>query len=276
MYLDYWQLEAKPFEPTADPRFAYRSEGRQAASHKLRYAIEGGRAAAVLSGPAGTGKTMLCASIAEQLPARFRPFVSVNYPLMSAADLLSYLAEQLGAPQADPPRHTIEVSLRRIEFVLRENARKQQHAVVVVDEAHLLEDAGLFEPLRLLLNLTVASQPAFTLVLVGQAELAPAVERHGSLDDRIDLKAYLPALSLEETAGYVQHRLSAAGASREIFTPDGLTAIHSLSGGVPRRINRLADLALLVGFANEQHAIDAAQLEAVHEELVAGPLRHAA
>ena len=90
MYLDYWQLEAKPFEPTADPRFAYRSEGRQAASHKLRYAIEGGRAAAVLSGPAGTGKTMLCAAIAQSIEhgvteEQFLSYARRMYALMKAS-----------------------------------------------------------------------------------------------------------------------------------------------------------------------------------------------
>ena len=187
---------------------------------------------------------------------------------MSERDLLAYLAERLGAPPADPPRYTIEESLRRLEFVLRDNVRRQRHAVVVIDEAHLLEDSGLVEPLRLLLNLTIDGQAAFTLLLAGQPALLPMVARHGALDERIDIKVFLPALTPDETAAYVEHRLEAAGASRPIFEADALTTLHQLTGGIPRRINRLGDLALLVGYANGDHAIDADALHAVHDELV--------
>jgi general secretion pathway protein A len=187
---------------------------------------------------------------------------------MTDRDLLAYLAEHLGAPPADPPRHTVEESLRRLEFILRENVRQKRHAVIVVDEAQLLEDSGLLEPLRLLLNLTIDGNTAFTLLLAGQTALLPMVARHGALDERIDIKVFLPPLDAKETAAYVEHRLARAGASREIFAAEALTTLHQLTGGVPRRINRLCDLALLVGYANGDHAIGADDLHAVHDELV--------
>lgn len=269
MYLDYWQLETKPFEPLCEAPFLFASDSRQAALHKLRYAIEGRRAAAVLAGAGGGGKTLLVDSLQQELKADCQPLVRVVFPQMSDRDLLAYLAERLGAPPGDPPRMTVEESLRRLEFVLQDNASRKRHAVIVVDEAHLLEDSGLLEPLRLLLNLTVNSQPAFTLVLVGQPGVLPMVARHGAFDERLDIKVFLPSLTAEETAAYVQHRLNAAGASREIFSSGALETIHQLAGGAPRRINRLCDLALLVGFANGDEAIGPDDLQAVHDELVA-------
>jgi len=269
MYLDYWQLDAKPFEPAGDARFRYQSEAHQAALRKLRYAVEGERSAALVAGPAGVGKTLLVDMLREQLGKRFQPLVRVVFPQMTDRDLLAYLAERFGAPPADPPRHTIEESLRRLEFVLGDNARQGRHAVLAVDEAHLLEDSGLVEPLRLLLNLEVEGRGALTLLLTGQPAVVPMIERHGSLHDRLDLKVLLPGLTEEETAAYILHRLREAGATREIFTAAALTAAHHLCGGVPRRLNRLCDLALLVGFATEQHVIDAEDLRAVHQELFA-------
>jgi general secretion pathway protein A len=269
MYLDYWQLNAKPFEPASAAPFFYRSPSYEAALRKLRYAVDNRRAAGLVAGPAGVGKTLLVEMFREAMGDRCRPFVHVVFPQMSDRDLLVYLAEHLGAPPADPPRYTVEESVRRLEFVLGDNARKQQHAVVVVDEAHLLEDSGLLEPLRLLLNLNGAGTPAFTLILVGQPALVPMIERHGPLDERMDIKVLLPALAAAESAAYIQHRLKAAGATRDIFTADALTAAHQLSAGIPRRINRLCDLALLVGFAEDQHAVTADHLHAVHDELVA-------
>jgi general secretion pathway protein A len=269
MYLDYWQLDAKPFEPNFEAAFAFACDAHQSALRKLRYAIENRRAAALLAGPAGAGKTQLIETLHRQLEAAYQPFVHVVFPQMSERDLLVYLAERLGAPPADPPRHTIEESLRRLESLLQENVRSKRHAVVVIDESQLLEDSGLLEPLRLLLNLAVEGKPAFTLLLVGQAPLLSMAARHGSLDERLDIKVFLPALTANETRAYIEHRLGAAGASREIFTAEALLAIHQLTAGVPRRINRLCDLALLVGYANEARAIDADDLHAVHDELVA-------
>jgi general secretion pathway protein A len=95
------------------------------------------------------------------------------------------------------------------------------------------------------------------------------VARHGALDERLDIKVFLPTLTIDETAAYVEHRLAAAGATRAIFADDALATVHRLTRGVPRRINRLCDLALLVGFANGAHAIDDDDLRAVHDELVA-------
>ena len=137
-----------------------------------------------------------------------------------------------------------------------------------VDEAHLLEDAGLLEPLRLLLNLKHSARSLFTLLLVGQMGVLPAVARYGSFDERIDLKVTMPAFDDEQTCQYIEHRLQAAGATREIFTPDGMLLAHQLAGGLPRRINRLCDLALLVGFASNRSEIDAEAIQSVSDELV--------
>jgi general secretion pathway protein A len=269
MYLDYWQLDSKPFEPGGDARSLFKGAAHQAAIHKLRYAVENRRAAGLLAGVSGVGKTLLVETLRQQLGERCQPFVRVVFPQMTDRDLLVYLAEHFGAPHADPPRYTIEESLRRLEFVLAENLRQDRHAVIVIDEAHLLEDSGLLEPLRLLLNLGPVDQPPFTLLLVGQPTLMPMVARHGSLDDRLDIKVVLSPLSAEETADYINHRLTAAGATREIFSPEALAVAHQLTAGIPRRLNRLCDLALLVGYANSRHTIDADSLRSIQGELVA-------
>ena len=268
MYEEYWQLATKPFEPTSAAPFRYESADQQAALHKLRYAVESRRGAALLAGPSGVGKTLLTNILSEQLGASVGKFVRVVFPLMSSRDFLVYLSEQFGAPPADPPQYTVEESLRRLEFAFQENNRRGQHAVIVVDEAHLLEDSGLLETLRLLLNLQTDGQAAFTLLLLGQVSLLSAMQRSATLDERLDMKMLLQPLSAEETAAYIQHRLQAAGATREIFAPEALQTAHQLSGGIPRQLNRLCDLALVVGFAARQHTIDASQLHAVSDELV--------
>jgi type II secretory pathway predicted ATPase ExeA len=268
MYLDYWQLSARPFEPCSDRTAFYPCEAQVAALLKLRYAVENRRGAALLAGPAGVGKTMLLQLFRADLPESIRPIVHLVFPQMSSRDLLVYLAEQLGAPPADPPRHTIEESVRRIEFLLAQNAMQGRHALVVIDEAHLLEDCGALETLRLLLNFEHAGKSTLTLLLVGQMGIVSALGRLPSLEERVAVKTLVRALTPDETAGYVQHRLNAAGAAREIFTPGAVEALHYLSHGSPRQINRLGDLALLVGFADRLPSIAPEQIESVCEELV--------
>jgi general secretion pathway protein A len=268
MYLDYWQLTNRPFEPSANRATFFSCETQEAALLKLRYAVENRRGAVLLAGPAGVGKTMLLQLFCGELADSFRPRVHLVFPQMSSRDLLVYLAEQLGAPPADPPRHTIEESIRRLESVLRQNAEKGRHAVVVVDEAHLLEDCGALETLRLLLNFESAGQPALTLILVGQMNLVSAVGRSTSLEERIAVKALVRSFTPEETTAYVQHRLNMAGAAREIFTPDAIEALHYLGHGTARQINRLGDLALLVGFADRLAQLTAREIEAVSDELI--------
>jgi general secretion pathway protein A len=267
MYKAYWQLNSRPFENCTDARFYYPSDVHQGALLKLRYAVENERGAALLAGVAGTGKTLLVNSLKRQLADCFSPFVHLVFPQMTQSELLAYLAAEIGAlpnPSAAVP---VDESVRHLQHFLIENSRRGRHAVIAIDEAHLLVDSEALESLRLLMNFESA-KPALTLLLVGQPQLLPALERLPGLEARLGVKCLLRPLNLEETVSYVSHRLTAAGATSEIFTSEALSTLHQLTAGNPRRINRLCDLALLVGYAEEQVRINAPQIEAVCNELV--------
>jgi general secretion pathway protein A len=266
MYEQYWQLQQRPFDDTADSRFYYPASDHQAAWLKLRYAIENRRAAAALSGSAGIGKTLLTRCLAQQLPEHIAPVVHVVFPQMPAEQLLATLADRLCGPD---DQNDVRHSLRRIEAFLQANSEAGRQALVVIDEAHVLAECGTLETLRLLTNLQAHGQPAMTVILSGLPRLLTSLERCVELEQRIAVRCILPRLSEEESACYVQHRLQTAGAEQTIFDASGLKALHDLSQGVPRRINRLADLALVIGYAGEHTILGAAQIEAVAEELAA-------
>jgi general secretion pathway protein A len=179
------------------------------------------------------------------------------------------MAAELGASGKSSSVATMDESVRHLQAFLAENTQRGCHAVIAVDEAQFLIDSGALETLRLLTNFEVDGRSTLTLLLVGQPQLLPAIERLSGLEARLGVKCLLRPLTLEETASYVSHRLTAAGATHEIFTAEALTTLHQLTAGNPRRINRLCDLALLVGFAEEQVRINAPQVEAVCNELVA-------
>lgn len=268
MYESHWQLTSKPFENTSDTRFYYPSESHQSALLKLRYAIENRRGAALLVGASGLGKTLLVRALARQLSEENSPLVHLVFPQMPPPQLVAYLADELTGARG-MPSVTIDQNVRRIATALEDNAEAGRHAVLVVDEAHLLADCESLETMRLLLNFEHKSRPALTLVLVGHPALLPALDRAPELDERIGVKCLLRRFSIEETISYVTHRLNAAGARRPVFEPAALEVVHQLAHGIPRRINRLCDLALLIGFAEERKSLTAALIEAVSDELVA-------
>lgn len=268
MYRDHWQLERRPFDDFTDGSLYYPGEAHQGALLKLRYAIENEQAAALLAGTPGIGKTLLVHTLLANLPERFAPRAHLVFPHMPPDQLLAYLAAELGQASSGDAVPTIQQSVCRIENTVQENSRQGRHTVVVIDEAHLLADAGSLDWLRLLLNFSGEKGAGLTLLMVGQPALLPALDRLPSLEERLGVKCLMRPLSAEETAGYVTHRLQASGASRAIFEDDALEALHRLARGIPRRINRLADLALLIGFAEQRSSIAAAQIEAVCEELV--------
>ena len=268
MYRGYWQLQRRPFDDFADAGFYYPGESHAGALLKLRYAVENYQAAALLAGSSGMGKTQLVSTLFAGLDESFGPLVHLVFPHMPPDQLLAYIAAELSGGELARPTASIQESVRRIQDTLNENARNGRHAVVVVDEAQLLVDSGALEWMRLLLNFETSHGTGLTLLLVGQPGLLPALERLSSLEERLGVKCLMRPFTAEETAAYVNHRLQIAGAKGAIFTDDALTTLHDLSDGVPRRINRLADLALLIGFAEERDELTSTQIEAVSEELI--------
>ncbi|TWT89868.1 GTPase RsgA [Pseudobythopirellula maris] len=272
MYEDYWQLDSKPFEADPGPAGYYPCESHEGAALKLRYAIDQGRGAAALAGPSGVGKTLLLRRLASELDPATTPVVRLAFPRLSDRELLALLADRLEAPADPEGRVSADATLGRLERLVERNAESGVRPVVVLDEAQLLEDAGLLETVRLLIDLFDGGQAPWTLLLVGQMGLISTLARTPGLDERLAVKALVRTLTPEETSGYIGRRLEAAGATREVFSAEAIERISQVTGGVPRRINRLGDLALVVGFADGSPRIEAHHIDAVNNELVTASL----
>ncbi|MFM7845847.1 MAG: ExeA family protein [Planctomycetota bacterium] len=269
MYEAYWGLQERPFEQLAEARFYYPSDAHQGALLKLRYAIEHRRAAALLTGPSGSGKTQILHKLTDLLPAAYQPLVHVVFPQMPADQLLAYLADELDSTHHDLNENSsLQWQLRRIQQSLLARWRQQRHTVIVLDEAHVLRCADSWETVRLLLNLQHQNQMLLTMILVGQSPILAALRDFPELEERLEMKCTLTRFTATESSAYLEHRLRVAGASRSIFTPPALDALHDLCDGIPRKLNRLADLALVVGYAEESPQIDEAQVQAVAADML--------
>lgn len=266
MYESHWNLNERPFDNPDIRRFYYPCETHQGALLKLRYVVEQRRRSAVLTGETGVGKTMLIRALQLELPETVAPQVHLTYPIMSSDQLLAYLAVELGASPDDTK--SVHRSHRFVAGTLAENTAQGQHALVVIDEAHLLHEADALETVRLLLNLESDGRPDLTLLLVGQTTLLPVIDRYPQFEQRLGIKCLLQPLTEENTAGYIQHRLTVAGAQKPIFDDGAFASMYRHSLGFPRKIDRLGDLALVIGYAEGLTRLTASHVDAVADELI--------
>jgi general secretion pathway protein A len=270
MYEAHWNLAQRPFDAKANENSYYPSESHQAAALKLSYAIEQRRSIAVLCGESGLGKSMILESCLEQLSDEFAPIARVVYPAMPSEQLVQHIARQIG-PHEKGSLSDLARSIEFLDRVLRHNVAQNLHAVVAIDEAHLLSQFGSLEGLRLLLNLASESCPhesPLTLVLCGSTSIISQLAKSSSLEDRVAVRCVLERFSIDDTTAYIQHRMRQAGTDREdIFSQAAIETVQLLSMGVPRRINRLCDLGLMIGFAQDLVQIDPPTIEAAHREL---------
>lgn len=270
MYESYWELQRAPFEPGFDERFYFAGPTHRVSLAKLQWAVQRRCDAVLLCGGFGMGKTLLVELLRKKCGPDVEPMVHVVFPPLDGPSLLAYLAEELDlALGSDTTCETgaVHQTIRSLAEQFAAVAERGKHAVVVIDEAHLLADATALESLRMLTNLCVSGRPALTLALVGQPPLLSMLARMPQLEGRLAAKCLLRPFTLEESAGYVEHRLRVAGACRAIFEPEALHSVYALSGGVPRLINRLCELALLLGCTQQVQRIGAAQVEQVGMEL---------
>lgn len=244
MYEAYWGLKEKPFENTPDPRFYYASPQHQEATARLLYCIRERKGAGVLTGVFGCGKTVIGQVILRELNQERYRWAYLANPRLGDVDFLRMITHHLG--RVTPPTNKTDV-LIAVEQVIQDNAKEGRDTVIVVDEAHAIQDAGVFEELRLLLNYQWKDRFLVTLILSGQPELARIIDANKAFEQRIGIKARLEALNFEETTAYIRHRLSIAGHQQPeaVFADEALRMIFESTGGVPRRINRLCDICLL-------------------------------
>lgn len=258
MYTEYWGLQRKPFDNTPDPGFLYYSSQHEEVLARLSYAIKERKGLAVLTGVFGCGKTVLGQVLLRELSEdRYRIGI-INYPLLSHVEFLLAIVRSLGSYDLPTKKTEVLVNfvLDNLNNVLLNNARDGKDSVIIIDEAHAIDDSQIFESLRLLLNFQLPDRFLLTLVLSGQPELREKLELHKQLAQRIAIKCHLTNLDLENTIGYIIHRLKVAGRDEHIFTKEAMEAIYEHSGGIPRRINRLCDMCLLSGFAKNLSQIN--------------------
>lgn len=267
MYAPFFRLQREPFSIAPDPRFLFMSEAHREALAHLLYGVGGGGGFVLLTGEIGAGKTTVCRCFLDQVPANTNVAYVFN-PKLGVIELLQTICDEFHA-QVPPGTATVKQYVDALNAFLLAAHAQGRNSVLIIDEAQSLAPEVL-EQLRLLTNLETAERKLLQIVLIGQPELRDMLERPEleQLAQRVIARYHLPALSAAETEAYIRHRLSVAGLAGEPpFDRRALARIHLLCGGVPRRINLLADRALLGGYASGRARVDSQVVEQAAREV---------
>ncbi|HUH65563.1 MAG TPA: AAA family ATPase [Syntrophales bacterium] len=251
MYLEYWGLKQFPFENVPDPQFMYYSHEHVEALARLVYAVKRRKGAALLTGDVGSGKTLLSRVFIQQLPEKDFEIGLITNPSLEPLDFLKEVLYQIGLNVRTNSKTEL---LAVLNTRLLENIKKNRSTLLIIDEAQLIRNET-FEEIRLLLNFQLNDKFLMTFVLIGQPELKDLIRQFKQLDQRIAIRFHLNPLNADETAKYISYRLEKAGRNDGIFPSDSVEEIFVYSEGVPRKINNVCDLSLLIGMSAKQKTI---------------------
>ncbi|MBI3775781.1 MAG: AAA family ATPase [Gammaproteobacteria bacterium] len=251
MYYEHFGLQRAPFGITPDTQLFYAGGKRGDVLDALVYAITHGEGIVKVVGEVGSGKTMLCRMLQTRLPKTV-DVVYLSNPRIDPGDVIFAIAGELHLPLPETASR-IQVQHAVQELLLARHAENRR-VVVFVEEAQGMP-LDTLEEIRLLTNLETEREKLLQIVLFGQPELDVHLgdPRIRQLRERITHSFNLGPLAANVIAEYVQHRLRAAGhISGDLFEHSALRLLVRVSQGLMRRVNVMADKALLAAFADGQ------------------------
>ena len=273
MYEQYWHLKEKPFENTPDPRFMYYSKKHEEALMRLLYAIKEQKGAVMLTGDYGSGKTILSRIVINELiKNKIYEVALVTHPQLTPVQFIQEIIYQL---KGEHPKGSKPHLLHIMQDIVYKNFNAGKKNIILIDEAQIIKNKETFEELRLLLNFQLNNNFLLTLVLIGQPELLKKVRAIPQLQQRLGVKYHLTGLDNRETDEYIKHRLKIAGSETEIFDKESTELIYKSSEGLPRKINNICDMSLLIGFGQESRIINKELVGKVVADLNVGVVDYA-
>ncbi|MFP6607584.1 MAG: AAA family ATPase [Myxococcota bacterium] len=256
MYCEYFGFAKRPFELTPDPAFLYLGEAHREGLATLVYGVQSRKGFVLITGEVGTGKTTLIHALLGQLDSTAACAFIFN-PRLEPLEFFHVLFNDLGI---ETPCRTKSEYLLELNSFLITRLEKNETTLLIIDEAQNLS-VEMLEEIRLLSNLETPTSKLIQIILVGQPELRDLLARPElrQLRQRIALRHQLRPFDEREICDYVGERLARAGYSgRDLFKPAALKDLYNVTGGIPRLVNSVCDLALLLAYSRQKTVLDAA------------------
>jgi general secretion pathway protein A len=256
MYKKFYKLRLNPFEIAPDPSFLYLTRRHQEALLALYHGVQRRKGFLALTGDVGTGKTLLIRCLFRMLKDSGIAYAHVFNSRLSTLEFLHYIATEFGLATSGESKGEVLQDLRKCVVVRHQ---RKLTTMIVVDDAQDLS-IGVLEEIRLISNLETEAEKLLQILLVGQQELDEKLDSFElrQLKQRIALRPHLEPFSLEETRGYIRHRLQRAGGSAEaqdLFPEEAIERVYRHSCGVARLINSICENALISAFARQSRRV---------------------
>jgi type II secretory pathway predicted ATPase ExeA len=216
----------------------------------------------MVTGPSGTGKTLVTQLLLQHLEeAKYRAVLVLVTPGLSKTGLLREILSELNL--------ALPVGVNRVQDLVKllsnhiiELHQQGQRLVILIDECHLLS-ADCLHVVRTISNIETPLEKLVTCLLFGESRLAERLTHssYASLQNRIYLRSALAPLTAAEAEQYLKFRLMTAGRLTDLFTPEALGAVHRHAGGICRSMNKLAMLCMIEGADRRSPLIDEAIVE---------------
>ena len=268
MYTEFYGLKQKAFEIRPDPRFFYPTLQHKQGFAKLYAAVKQHKGFSVLTGKAGTGKTLVVRWLARILESMDVGVAYVFNPQLSGNDFIDYILTDLRLPAPAGSKSTALFTL--MDYLVRQHERGST-TVLIIDEAHLLS-RELIEEIRLLTNMESPRRKLLQIILSGQPELDEIIDspHMPQLKQRIALRCRLQGLQGSEIEAYIRQRLQTASLDPQnpqrrpdIFSRPAIAAIERYSQGIPRLVNTICENSLAIGHVSRLSVINASIVEEV-------------
>lgn len=266
MYESFYGLNIKPFQLNPDPAFYFSSKQHNRAKAYLEYGVLRNEGFIVITGEIGAGKTTIVRGLLDSLDADKVIAGSLVSTQLDADDTLRLVAAAFGVRVKDVSKADLLLAL---EAFFVSQATQGKRCLLIVDEAQNLTPRAV-EELRMLSNFQYGKQALLQSFLVGQPEFREVLQhpQMQQLRQRVIAACHIGPMDLDETQGYIQHRLKCAGSTgRPGFESAAFDEIFNMSGGVPRRINAVCDRLLLLGFLENKEVLTSDDVATVSREM---------
>lgn len=267
MYENFYGLTTKPFQLNPDPSFYFASKQHRRAKAYLEYGVLRNEGFIIITGEVGAGKTTIVRSLLDSLDANKMVAGNLVTTQLDAEDTLRMVGAAFGVRINDSSKANILMTLEAF-FVSQTSLGKR--CLLIVDEAQNLTPRAV-EELRMLSNFQFGNQSLLQSFLIGQPEFREILQGPGmqQLRQRVIAACHIGPMDLEETQGYIEHRLKCAGwTTRPTFNTDAYESIFEASGGIPRRINSICDRLLLLGFLENKDNFQSIDVKNVAQEIL--------
>ena len=263
MYKNFYQLTEKPFSLLPDPNYLYLGKKHAMAYSMLEYGLESEAGFTVITGEVGCGKTTLIRHLLNQMPHELTVGLISNTH-KSLGNLLQWIAYAFDIDFKG--KSDAELYQDLVEFMINKYAQGKR-VVIIVDEAQNM-DPEMLEELRVFSNINADKYQVLQIVIVGQPELREVLQKQElrQFAQRVVVDYHIEKLNQDEVRKYIHHRIQVAGGSPDIFSDCAIETISNYSGGVPRLVNSLADMALVYGYAEQKDSICSAIVKEVAKD----------